>query len=165
MARKPKEKGPSFGQRVGENINALGELGRTAVNEPGNLPRRAEGMFRRWFRKVWEVRGGGLYATGFAAFFIYFEVTEFISSDIPQIFSTNLASSEVIGLIIDFIIDTFMNFVAALIWPVHMIAFAPPWGAVALGILFLFFDQYLRPHIEAWMAKDDGVAKAPVKET
>ena len=31
--------------------------------------------FRTWFRKVWKVRGGGLYAVGFAATFVYLEIT------------------------------------------------------------------------------------------
>ena len=30
--------------------------------------------FRTWFRKVWKVRGGGLYACGFAVAFIILEV-------------------------------------------------------------------------------------------
>lgn len=34
----------------------------------------SHGWFRTWFRKVWEVRGGGLYALGFIATFIVLEV-------------------------------------------------------------------------------------------
>ena len=156
---KPEKK--SLGRRVGESVNAVGNLGRTAVNEPHKLPRHAEGMFRRWFRNVWAVRGGGLYATGFAAAFIYFEVTEFIVEDIQQIVSTNLMSGELIALVIDFIVDTFMNFVAALMWPFFVATFAVPWGAIGLGFAFLFFDRYLRPPIEAWLDReDDEIAAA-----
>ena len=39
---------------------------------------QAEGWFRRWFAKVWKVRGGGLYAVGWAATFAYLEVTTLI---------------------------------------------------------------------------------------
>lgn len=35
---------------------------------------KTHGWFRGWFRKVWKVRGGGLYALGFALSFVYFEV-------------------------------------------------------------------------------------------
>ena len=38
------------------------------------LPEKSHGWFRNWFRKVWKVRGGGLYAVGFAVSFIYFEI-------------------------------------------------------------------------------------------
>lgn len=159
MARKPPEKKSSekvsLGRRVGESVNAIGHLGRTAVNEPRKLPRHAEGMFRRWFRNVWAVRGGGLYATGFAASFLYFEISEFITEDVGEIVSTNLMSGEIVGLIISFIVDTFMNFVAALMWPFYAATFAVPWGAIGLGLAFLLFDQYLRPHIEAWLARED----------
>ncbi|MGB5625496.1 MAG: hypothetical protein WBM61_07185 [Woeseiaceae bacterium] len=38
------------------------------------MPEKSHGWFRDWFRKVWKVRGGGLYALGFALSFVYFEV-------------------------------------------------------------------------------------------
>ena len=77
MAKKKKEKPPkkSLGRRVGENLEAIGKLGDTAVNRPRELPRHAEGMLRRWFRNVWAVRGGGLYAVGFAVTFLYLELS------------------------------------------------------------------------------------------
>lgn len=145
----------SLGRRVGESMNAIGHLGRTAVNQPRELPRHAEGMFRRWFRNVWAVRGGGLYATGFAAAFVYFEVTEFVTEDIGEIISTNLLSGDIVPLVISFIVDTFMNFVAALMWPYFIATFASPWGAIALGAAFVVFDRFLRPPIEAWLARED----------
>lgn len=36
---------------------------------------KAKARFRRWFAKVWQVRGGGFYAFGFAVAFVYLEVT------------------------------------------------------------------------------------------
>jgi hypothetical protein len=36
---------------------------------------KTHGWFRGWFRKVWKVRGGGLYALGFALSFVYFEIS------------------------------------------------------------------------------------------
>ena len=38
------------------------------------LLEKSHGWFRTWFRKVWEVRGGGLYACGFAVTFVIFEI-------------------------------------------------------------------------------------------
>lgn len=149
---------PSLGRRVGESLNSVGEFGRSAVTDPRGLPRRAEGIFRRWFRKVWAVRGGGLYATGFAAMFLYLEVVEIVTDDLPTLLATDLLSRDVVGLIVSFIVDTFMNFVSALIWPVNVVAFAPPWGIVGLVLAFFIFDRYLTPHVEAWMNRDDDPA-------
>lgn len=153
--KKPRAARRSIGQRLEDGVQAAGELGRTAVNQPRELPRHAEGMFRRWFREVWSVRGGGLYATGFAVTFLYLEITEIVTDDIPTLFTSNLASGAVVGIIIDFIVDTFLNFVTALAWPAFVVTFAPPLGAIGLGIAFLVFDRYLRKHIQAWLDQDD----------
>ena len=163
--RQPRERKPSLGRRVGEGLNSLGEFGRSAVTDPRGLPRQAEGVFRRWFRKVWAVRGGGLYATGFAAMFLYLEVVEIVTDDLPTLLATDLLSSAVVGLIISFVVDTFVNFVSALIWPVYVIAFAPPWGMIGLGLGYLVFDRFLTPRVEAWMNRDDAVASEPLKES
>ena len=166
MARAAKEHGrpggrkSSLGRRVGEGLNSLGEFGRTAVADPRGLPRQAEGMFRRWFRNVWAVRGGGLYATGFAAMFLYLEIVEIVTDDLPTVLATDLLSSAIIGLIVSFAVDTFVNFLSALIWPVYVIAFAPPWGMVGLVLAFFVFDRFLRPRVEAWMNRDDPAAGA-----
>ena len=162
MAGSGKESGrrqkPPLGRRVGEQLNSLGEFGRAAVTDPRGLPRRAEGAFRRWFRKVWAVRGGGLYATGFAVVFLYLEVVEIVTDDLPTLFASNLLSSEIIGLIVDFIKDTVVNFVSALIWPVYVVTAAPPWGALGLAAAFVVFDRFLAARVEEWMNRDDPVA-------
>ncbi len=153
-----RRKKPPLGRRVGEQLNNLGEFGRAAVTDPRGLPRRAEGVFRRWFRRVWKVRGGGLYATGFAAMFLYLEIVEIVTDDLPTLFASNLLSSEIIGLIVSFIVDTFVNFVSALIWPVYVVTAAPPWGALGLVAAFVVFDRFLAARVEEWMNRDDPVA-------
>jgi len=108
--------------------------------------------FRTWFRKVWEVRGGGLYAVGFAAAFIYYEVLS-LADDVLGIGA--LFRGEAIGFIINFIVDSFMNTLAALMWPVNVIQIAPPFGAIGLGVAFWLFPIYVKPYIEAWLFDGD----------
>ncbi len=154
MARKKKKERPPkkpIGRRVGESIDAIGFIGKTAVERPHELPRHAEGMLRRWFRNVWAVRGGGLYAVGFGVTFLYLEVLEIITDDIPTLFTINLMSGELIEYIISFIIDTFMNFLTALMWPVFIVMFAPPWGAIGLGVAFVAFNRFLKEPVERWL--------------
>ncbi|MEM8815108.1 MAG: hypothetical protein AAGE85_04735 [Pseudomonadota bacterium] len=162
MRKKPKqekarpEKTP-LSKRVTDGIDTIGLLGRTAVNEPRELPRHAEGLFRRWFKNVWAVRGGGLYAVGFAATFLYLETVEIVTDDIPGLFAINPFSSELIEYAVSFVVDTFMNFVAALMWPYYVATFAPPWGAVGLGIAFAFFSRFCQPAVERWLERDDDI--------
>ena len=162
MTRAKQKKPPpgprkSVGRRVGENLRAAGELGREAVARPGGLPDKAHGWFRSWFRKVWEVRGGGLYAVGFAVAFLFFEIREVVIEDIPQFVAmNNFLSSELIAFGIEFLVDTMVNFVRALLWPMYVVMLWPPAGAIALGIAFLLFPRYLKKPIESWLFQDAG---------
>lgn len=140
---------------MGESIRAAGDFGREAVARPEELPGKAHGALRGWFRRAWNVRGGGLYAVGFAAAFLILEINEIIFDDIPQFIAmNNVFSSELIGFGIEFIIDTFFNFVMALIWPVYIVTLWPPAGAIALGLAFVLFPRYLKKPIERWLFHD-----------
>ena len=124
---------------------------------PGGLPDKAHGWFRSWFRKVWEVRGGGLYAVGFAAAFLFFEIREVVVEDIPQFVAmNNILSSELIAFGIEFLVDTLVNFVRALLWPMYVVMLWPPTGAIALVAAFILFPRYLKEPIEKWLFKDAG---------
>ena len=150
------ERQKPLGRRVGENLRAAGEFGRDAVTRPGGLPDKAHGWFRAWFRKVWDVRGGGLYAVGFAAAFLYFEIREAILEDIPEFMALNdVLSAELIGFGIQFIVDSMINFVRALLWPLYIVQLWPPLGLIALVAAFVLFPRYLKTPIERWLFTDD----------
>jgi hypothetical protein len=104
--------------------------------------------FRTWFRKVWEVRGGGLYACGFAVAFIILEAGS-LADDVSGIGA--IFTGGAISFLIGFIIDSFMNTFYALLWPVFILQWQPPIGAIALGIAFWLFPAYAKPHIEGWL--------------
>lgn len=103
---------------------------------------------RAWFRKVWDVRGGGLYACGFAVTFIVLEVGS-LADDVLGIGA--VFRGEALAFLVDFVIDSLMNTFYALIWPVFVIQWAPPWGALALGVAYWLFPMYAKQHIEAWL--------------
>ena len=156
---KPKKKTTKprkpLGRRLGEGLRATGEFSRDALQRPGSIPDKAHGAFRTWFRRVWDVRGGGLYAVGFAIAFLIFEITEIVTDDIPQFIAmNNVFSSEIVGFGIQFIIDTMVNFVKALIWPVYVVSLWPPAGAIALAVAFLLFPRYVKPHVERYLFHD-----------
>jgi len=144
-----------LGRRVGENLRVAGEFGREAVTRPGGLPHKAHGWFRSWFRKVWDVRGGGLYAVGFAVAFLVFEVREAIVEDIPEFIAmNNLLSSELVGFGIQFLVDSMLNFVRALLWPVYVAQLWPPAGLIVLVAAFVLFPRFLKQPIERWLFRD-----------
>jgi hypothetical protein len=152
--RKKRPPRKPIGRRVGEGLDAIGDFGKTAVERPHELPRHAEGILRRWFRNVWAVRGGGLYAAGFGVSFLYLEIIEIVTDDIPTLFTINILSSDLIEYVISFIIDTFMNFVTALIWPFFIATYSPPWGAIGLWLAFVAFNRFLKEPVERWLDID-----------
>jgi hypothetical protein len=111
----------------------------------------AHGWFRQWFRKIWEVRGGGLFACGYAITFAVLEVTTVVGE---------LAESESIGafftgqlveFIFRFATDSIVNMVKALMWPVFFVQWEPPFGAIGLGLAYLVFANYLKKPISQWL--------------
>jgi hypothetical protein len=116
------------------------------------LIEKAKNGFRAWFRKVWEVRGGGLYACGFAVTFIILEAGS-LSDDVLGIGA--LFNGQAISFVIGFIIDSLMNTFYALIWPVYIVQWKMPVGAIALGVAFWLFPTYVKPHIEGWLFDGD----------
>ena len=108
--------------------------------------------FRTWFRKVWKGRGGGLYAVGFAATFLYLEVIS-LADDVLGIGA--LFRGEAIDFFVNLVIESFTNTIAAFMWPVDVVRFSPPVGAIALGIAFWLFPIFVKPHIERWLFDDE----------
>ncbi|HNP36872.1 MAG TPA: hypothetical protein PKK10_13550 [Woeseiaceae bacterium] len=146
---------PGYGARFGQRLREAGEFGRGAIREPRALPGQAHGAFRRWFRKVWSVRGGGLYAAGYALTFLWFEVQSFTDDVWSSHGIGDFVEHELISLLLRFSVDAITNMVKAFMWPVYAAVAYPPWGAIALGLAFALFPVYLKKPIEKWLFADD----------
>ncbi len=108
-----------------------------------------------WFRKVWKVRGGGLYAVGYILTFLFFEAKT-LAEEVAE--STGIAdflSNQIFEFVIRFATDSLQNMIKAFMWPVYIVELAPPYGAIALGLAFFAFPKYLKKPIEKWLFGDD----------
>jgi hypothetical protein len=112
---------------------------------------KPHGWFRRWFRKVWKLRGGGLYACGFAITFVILEIGS-LADDVVGIGA--VFNGQAFAFAINFITDSLMNTMYSFMWPVYVVQLAPPWGAIGLGLAFFGFASYLKKPIEGWMFAD-----------
>ena len=112
------------------------------------LAELSKNRFRSWFRKIWEVRGGGLYAVGFAATFLYLEIVD-LFDDVMGIGA--LFEGQIAEFILDFLMDSLRNTIGAFMWPVDIVQWNSPFGAIALGLAFWLFPIYVKPHIEEWL--------------
>ena len=108
----------------------------------------SKNKFRSWFRKVWKVRGGGLYACGFAVTFLVLEIGS-LADDVLGIGA--VFNGQVLSFLINFMFDSLLNTFYALIWPVYVVQWKMPLGAIALGVAFWLFPIYLKPPIEGWL--------------
>jgi len=70
----------------------------------------------------------------------------------------DLLSGGIIEFALDFIIDSFKNTLGALMWPVEIVTFAPPWGAIGFGLAFVAFPKYLKKPIEGWLFDEEPAA-------
>ncbi|MDJ0793617.1 MAG: hypothetical protein QNI98_05165 [Woeseiaceae bacterium] len=113
---------------------------------------KGHGWFRQWFRKVWRVRGGGLYACGFAVTFVVLEVGS-LADDVLGIGA--IFTGQAIEFFLNFLMDSLMNTLKAFMWPVYAVQYAPPWGAIGLGVAYWLFPTTLKKPIERWMFQDE----------
>jgi len=112
---------------------------------------KARDRFLRWLQKVWRVRGGGLYACGFAITFLVLE-SRSLFDDVLGIGS--LFTGQAVEFIVQFFVDSLTNTMKSFAWPVYVATFAPPWGAIALGIGFAGFGTWLKAPIERRLFPD-----------
>ena len=112
---------------------------------------KAQGWFRRWFTKVWKVRGGGLYACGYAITFVILEVTTVVGELAESTSIGNFLSEQLVEFIFRFASDSMVNLLMALMWPVYIVQWQPPFGAIGLGLAYIAFAKYLKKPISDWL--------------
>ena len=133
-------------------IPARSRFSQRLSREARALPSRSHGWFRTWFRKVWDVRGGGLYACGFALTFLALEIGS-LFDDIAGI--GMVFEGQIVEFALGFVIDSFWNTITAFMWPAKVVAFQQPWGAISLGLAFILFPKFVKPRIERWLFDDE----------
>lgn len=60
-------------------------------------------------------------------------------------------NGQVVDFVLNFVIDSFKNTIAAFMWPVDIVTAWQPYGAIALGLAFWLFPIFVKPHVEKWM--------------
>jgi hypothetical protein len=119
----------------------------------------AKSWFRLWFAKVWKLRGGGLYAVGWAAAFIYLEVTTVLGEIVGADGFVDFFTNQIIEFPFRFMTDSIANMIQAFMWPGYVVSWQPPVGAIALGVAYVVFAKFIKHHITAWLFPDGEEAE------
>ncbi len=136
---------------IRERVNHLGRRSREELTRKGGIPDTAHGAFRKWSRKIWELRGGGAYAMGFIVTFLYLETMDILFDDVPKLYAMQSFASEIPPFIIEFLIDTLMNTLYAFMWPVWVLQWQSPWGVAVLVAIFVLFPKFAQKPVEHWL--------------
>lgn len=152
--RKKKVKDP-FSVRMKRRGREFSSLGQTLANEPKAFPGALLDVVRRSFRTVWDARGGGLYAIGYVLTFLWLEMMMFVGDLMAAESVGGFFGEQIFEMLFRYLGESLQNMIAALIWPVHVVTFAPPWGAIAFGLAYAAFDSLFKESIEAWLFHDD----------
>lgn len=115
---------------------------------------KAHVWIREWFRKIWNVRGGGLYACGYAITFVVLEVTTIVGEIVGSDSIGEFLTEQLAEFIFRFASDSLVNMIKAFMWPVYVVQWSPPFGAVALGAAYFIFATYLKKPVTAWLFPD-----------
>ena len=114
---------------------------------------------------MWKVRGGGLYAVGYAVDFIYLEVRAIIEEIASASGIVDFFTNQLIEFLFRFLSESLMNMIMAFMWPVYLVQAWEPYGAILLGLMFVLFPYVLKKPIERWLFGDEGAPQKTNQES
>lgn len=114
----------------------------------------AKEWFRGWFAKIWKVRGGGLYAVGWAITFAWLEVTTVVDEFLEADGVVDFFTGQLMEFVLRFMSDSFINMGLAFMWPAHVVAWQKPAGIILLIVAFALFPIFVKPYLTAWLFPD-----------
>jgi len=133
-------------------------LGVLLRDEPRAVPGEVAGIFRRSLRAIWRARGGGFYAFGFVLTFFWLEATMFVADITGAESVGDFFTGQIFEMFFRYFSQSFLNGLLALIWPLLLIDFRPPWGLAILAGMYVVFVAVVRDPLERWLMAAEGTA-------
>jgi len=137
-------------------------LGTTLRDEPRALPGELLELIRRAVRRIWDARGGGFYACGFVVTFVWMEINMLLGDIVEAESVGDFFTGQILEMFFRYFSESFVNGFLALIWPIYVIEFRPPWGFALLLAMYLVFAGFLKTPLENWIFGADSSQDDPV---
>lgn len=153
-SRRNKPKRP-FMQGTREHLVTMYGLGRTLVEEPRSFPHQLKLHLLKWARATWNARGGGFYACGFVVTFLYLEIKLLVTELFTSVGAADFLIQQVFQLVLRFTVDSLVNTLLALIWPLLVLSVSPVNGLLLLGAGYLIFTRFLKEPLTRVLFSDD----------
>jgi len=107
---------------------------------------------KRWFLRLWTRKGGGFYGLGFVITFVVLEIQAITGDVIESESLSAFIMGEAFGFLLRFSVQSFINGLRAVIWPVYVLdVFGAWWGFAILAGGWFVFKYALRPLVEDWL--------------
>jgi hypothetical protein len=133
-------------------------LGLTLRDEPKALPGELLEMLRRATRRIWDARGGGFYACGFVVSFAWMEARMLLDDVVQAESVADFFAEQIWEMVFRYFSESFVNGLLALIWPLYVIEYRPPWGFGLLLGMYLVFAGIVKRPLERWLFRADPLA-------
>jgi len=158
MGKKNKEnKKPSMRERFAARGREAQRLGRVLRDEPSSLPAEFLAKIKRSFRKVWNARGGGLYACGFFVTFVYLEVRMFFVDIVEADSVGGYVTEQAVEIFFKYLGESLANTIAAFLWPLTLLQYRPPVGLIVLAAMYAVFSTLIKKPLEHWLFDGEDV--------
>lgn len=159
-SRKHRAKKPGVRARLKERGSDIADLGRTAVHQPRDVPQKVGGMFGKSVRDMYRARGGGFYACGFVISFLLLEARTLADDLFSSSGVGDFISGQLFEWVLRFALDSLGNTIQALIWPVTVIAWSPPFGIAGLAVGYIVFRQYIKEPLGLWLFGEEDTSES-----
>jgi hypothetical protein len=133
----PKRKG-----RLTRDLRTVQEIAR----DPRSIFPRA----RSWLVALWQKKGGGFYGLGYVITFIVLEVITLTSAVGGGSSVTGLIAGQAIQYVLRVSVESILNTVLALLWPIYLLRWLGGYGLIVLAVGYVGFEYALRPLVEHW---------------
>jgi hypothetical protein len=153
-------KKPGMRARLKERGSELADLGRTAVQQPRDVPQKVGGMLGTSVRKMYVARGGGFYACGFVITFVLLEARTLADDLFSSSGIGGFIGSQLLQWLFRFALDSLGNTLQALIWPVYVISWTPPVGVLVLAAAYFLFGKFLKEPLGRWLFGEQAMDEA-----
>jgi hypothetical protein len=130
------------------------------AQEVWNEPASVLHWSRDWLVRLWITKGGGFYGLGYVITFVTLEIRA-ISGDFGGGGDIgDFITSQVVQYIIRFSVESLLNAVFAVIWPVYLLQWAGGLGIVVLIGAYAVFRLVIYPFLANWIPELEEARKA-----